>query len=89
VVNDSPEEARAYFGRNALPYPCACDPDHDVYDAYGVASKLASLGQRPGLFIVDAEGIVRYAHIGRQQWEIPDNEDVLEVCRSIPCGVTP
>lgn len=55
---------------------------------YGVASKLTSLGQRPALFIVDRDGIVRYGHVGTQQWEIPGNDEVLEVCRSIPCGAT-
>lgn len=87
IVNDTLEEARGYFEEHGLPYPCGCDPEHEIYDLFGVASKVTSLGQRPGLFVVDREGLVRYAHIGRQQWEIPGNDEVLQVCRSIPCGV--
>ncbi len=37
-----------------------------------------SVGQRPGLFIVDRAGIVRYAYLGNQQWEIPPNREVLQ-----------
>ena len=39
---------------------------------------MISLGQRPALFIVDAEGTVRFAHLGFQQWEIPTIDETLE-----------
>jgi hypothetical protein len=38
---------------------------------------MVSLGQRPGLFIIDGEGTVRYAYLGFQQWEIPSIDDTL------------
>ena len=85
VLNDSPEHARAYFQQHPIPFPCLIDPAHTVYDRYQVESKVHSLGQRPGLFVIDREGVVRYAHVGWQQWEIPRNADVLEACRRVPC----
>ena len=85
VLNDSPEGARTYFPQHTIPFPCLLDPEHEVYDRYQVESKALSLGQRPGLFVIDREGMVRYAHIGWQQWEIPRNAEVLEVCRRVPC----
>ena len=85
IVHDSPEAAQDYFQRHRIPFPCLVDPGHRVYDQYQVESKVISLGQRPGLFIIDVEGVVRFAHIGWQQWEIPTNAEVLEVCRTIPC----
>jgi deoxyinosine 3'endonuclease (endonuclease V) len=39
---------------------------------------MVSLGQRPGLFIIDGDGIVRYSHLGWQQWEIPSVDETLE-----------
>jgi hypothetical protein len=48
-----------------------------------VISTILSLGQRPALFVVDAEGIVRFDSIGGQQWEIPTNENVLSVLASL------
>ncbi len=85
IVNDSPEKARAYFQKHTIPFPCLTDPEHRVYDRYQVESKAFSLGQRPGLFIIDREGTTRYAYIGSQQWQIPGNAEVLDVCRRLPC----
>ena len=85
VVHDSLERAKAYAQRHALPFPLLVDPEHRVYDQYQVESSLVSLGQRPGLFVIDREGVVQYAYIGRQQWEIPKNAQVLELCRGINC----
>jgi hypothetical protein len=44
---------------------------------YDVRWALGSLGQRPGLYVIDRDGIVRYALLGAQQWEIPSNAEVL------------
>ena len=77
MAPDSPEHARSYFERNRLPFPCLADPDRRAFRLYDVQSRLASLGQRPALFVVDMEGLVRYAYLGWQQWEIPSNDTVL------------
>lgn len=86
VVQDREEAARSYFERGRIPFPCLVDPEHGVYDRYEVNSRLLSLGQRPGLFVIDRQGTVRYAYLGWQQWEIPKNGVVLEACRGAGCG---
>jgi peroxiredoxin len=48
-----------------------------VFDAYDVISKAMSLGQRPAVFVIDANGVVQYDHVGTQQWQIPSDADVL------------
>lgn len=78
IAPETLDHARAYFRKHALPFPGLVDGAHDVYDRYEVQSRLLSLGQRPALFIVDKAGIVRYAYLGTQQWEIPSNREVLE-----------
>lgn len=80
------EEARRYVARDALPFPVLADPEREVFARYGVLSRATSLGQRPGLFVVDAEGVVQLAHIGRQQWEIPAEAAVLDRVRCLRCG---
>ncbi len=77
IAPDSLDHARDYFQRNDIPFPCLADPDRQVYRRYDVKSAMVSLGQRPGLFIVDGEGAVRYAYLGWQQWEIPSVDDTL------------
>lgn len=85
LINDTRDRAEEYCREHDIPFPCLVDTEHRVYDLYQVESKLLSLGQRPGLFVIDREGIVRFAHLGWQQWEIPGNGEVLEVCRGIGC----
>jgi peroxiredoxin len=75
--------AEAYLESHPLPYPVAIDADHETFDDYDVTSRLMSLGQRPGLFVVDGDGIIRYDSIGTQQWQIPPNEEVLSVLESL------
>jgi peroxiredoxin Q/BCP len=77
IVNDRLASAQAYFLRHQLPFPGLADETHAVYDQFDVQSRLLSLGQRPGLFIVDQSGVVRYAYLGTQQWETPPNAEVL------------
>jgi peroxiredoxin Q/BCP len=77
IAPDTLERARAHFQRNDLPFPCLADPDRLAYRQYDVKSALVSLGQRPGLFIVDREGVVRYTYLGWQQWEIPSVQETL------------
>jgi peroxiredoxin Q/BCP len=73
----------AYLRSHPLPYPVVVDADHEIFDAYDVTSRMTSLGQRPGLFVVDADGLIRFDSIGVQQWQIPPNEKVLEILESL------
>ena len=82
MVAIAPDDAAgvAKFTRdNTFPFALLPDDTHAVFDAYDVISKLASLGQRPASFVIDKSGVVRFDSIGKQQWEIPSTENVLEV----------
>ena len=59
IAPDTLENARNYFQTNEIPFPCLPDPDRQVFRLYDVKSAMVSLGQRPGLFIIDKDGIVR------------------------------
>ena len=77
IAPDTLENAKAYFERNELPFTCLPDPDREVFRLYDVKSAMISLGQRPGLFVIDREGVVRFAYLGWQQWEIPSIEETI------------
>lgn len=70
--------ARSFFQTNRLPFPGLVDNDLAVYQQYDVQSKALSLGQRPGLLIIDKQGITRFTYLGTQQWQIPPNTLVLD-----------
>ncbi len=77
IAPDTLERAHSYFQRNDIPFLCLADPDRVVFRQYDVKSAMISVGQRPGVFIIDSDGVVRYAYLGFQQWEIPSVDDTL------------
>jgi thioredoxin-dependent peroxiredoxin len=83
ISAESPARSESYLHSHPLPYPTLVDEDHAVFDAYDVTSRLISLGQRPALFVVDAEGAVRFEEVGAQQYNIPPNDKVIEILESL------
>jgi peroxiredoxin Q/BCP len=80
VVAIAPERAEdvvRFTRENPFPFPLLPDESHATFDAYDVVSRMASLGQRPAVFIVDRRGQVVFDSVGTQQWQIPGNRDVL------------
>ena len=77
------KRSEAYLRSHPLPYPTLVDEEHEVFDAYDVTSRMISLGQRPGLFVIDADGVVRFEEVGAQQYNIPPDEQVLKVLESL------
>ena len=86
VAPTTVQAAQSYFRNDPAPFASVADPEREVFEQYGVARRPLSLGQRPGLFIIDRKGVVRFAHVGRQQWNIPSMDQVMEVCRTLRCG---
>jgi len=81
-----PEDAQAferYWMEHDLPFIGLPDPTHSVLKLYGQEVKLFKLGRMPAMVIVDAEGIVRYAHYGHSMRDIPDNDEVLDILTSL------
>jgi peroxiredoxin len=70
-------EAEAFTASRPVPFPLLADPDLGVFRAYGVESRPLSLGQRPALYAIDREGIIRYAFLGLQQWQLGNLDDAL------------
>jgi len=80
VVTVAPDDAdgvRRFVETRPFPFPLLADTDHGAFDAYDVISRMASLGQRPAVFVIDRDGIVRFDSIGTQQWQIPSDDTVL------------
>jgi len=77
VAPDGAEGVRTFVSNRAFPFPLLADGDHRVFDAYDVVSRMASLGQRPAVFVIGSDGVVRFDSIGTQQWQIPSDDAVL------------
>jgi peroxiredoxin len=83
ISAEAPARSEAYLRAHRLPFPTLIDEDHAVFDEYDATSRLMSLGQRPALFVVGPDGVVRCGDVGAQQWNIPSNEAVLAVLDSL------
>ena len=63
--------------KGAFPFPLLADAKHKTFHRYDVVKKIASLGQRPALFVIDPDGVVRYNQVGTQQTDIPPIAEIL------------
>lgn len=78
IAPDTMGNAHSFFNTSPVPFTALVDDALEVYQQFDVQSKWTSLGQRPGLFIIDKQGVAQFAYIGAQQWEIPSNKLVLD-----------
>ena len=62
----------------SLPYPLLSDPDHRIVDQYGVYNLLGDSLATPSVFIIDMEGVIRWAYVGESSADRPSNEMILE-----------
>lgn len=84
VVGPENEAAFAkYWQENALPFIGLPDPTHSVLKSFGQEVKLFKLGRMPAQVIVDKAGVARYAHYGHSMSDIPENEELLEILRTL------
>ena len=83
IAPDTADGVAKFVQGNEYPFSLLADEHHTVFDEYDVISTMMSLGQRPALFVVDREGVVRFDSIGTQQWQIPSNDNVLTVLSSL------
>jgi peroxiredoxin len=77
VAPDTAEGVARFVRDRDFPFPLLADPEHAAFDPYDVVSRMTSLGQRPAVFVIGPDGIVRFDSIGTQQWQIPSNDAVL------------
>lgn len=81
-----PEDADSFayhWQQQKYPFVGLPDPTHKVADRFGQEVKLLKLGRLPAQMVVDKEGFVRYVHYGSSMQDIPPNEEVLAVLKTL------
>jgi predicted nucleic-acid-binding Zn-ribbon protein/peroxiredoxin len=75
VCTGTPAEAASLRQQWNLPYPVLSDPSGQAYTAFGVTS------EQPGSFVVDIEGVVRYAYRSAGAGDRPPTWELVDaVC---------
>jgi peroxiredoxin len=70
VAPDDVAGLKKHLDANVYPFTLLADSDGSVFEAYDVTSRLISLGQQPGLFVIGRDGNVSFDAIGNQQWDL-------------------
>jgi peroxiredoxin Q/BCP len=79
VGPNPPSAFQQYWHNERIPFVGLPDPDHRVALQYRQEVNLFKLGRMPLSCIVDANGMIRYAHYGTSMRDIPSNDELLQV----------
>ncbi len=79
VGPDSATAFRIYWHEQKIPFVGLPDPGHQVAMRYKQEVNLFKLGRMPLVTVVDAGGLIRYAHYGASMSDIPSNAELLDV----------
>jgi peroxiredoxin len=77
VVGQDRETLAQYVARSPLPFPLLTDSDRSVMQSYDVFNALSWDAFRiahPSAFIVDPDGIIRYAYVASNQADWPQTK---------------
>lgn len=80
ISADDAESHRRFKTRRNLPFTLLSDPDLEVAGRYGCRG---ALGMKRGVFLVDPDGVCRYAHVESLALFRRRRDELLEVIRSV------
>ncbi len=80
---DDAEAFRTFWQEEQLPFTGLPDPQHSVLDLYGQEVKLLKLGRMPAQFLIDRNGVVRFAYYSGSMRDITENAVILTAIRQL------
>ena len=80
ISSDDLESHKGFRQKHDLPFELLSDPDLEVAKLYGCKG---ALGMKRAVFLVDEEGVVRYAHIEALALFRRKSKELLEVIRGL------
>jgi peroxiredoxin Q/BCP len=86
IIVAGPENAEAfknYWAKENLPFIGLPDPEHKVLKLYGQEVKIFKLGRMPAQVMIDKSGKVRFVHYGHSMSDIPANEEIISLMKSL------
>ena len=85
VVGVSPQDSATHARfrtRHDLPFPLLADTDKRVFDLYGAKGSIPIRVKR-SVFVIDGEGVVRWAHLSPVGLTYQDVETITAVLKSL------
>jgi peroxiredoxin len=81
---DGPNAFKRYWQSEQIPFIGLPDIKSKVSDTYYQEVNLFKLGRMPAIFVIDRQGMIRYAHYGDSMKDIPPNQVILDVLDQLP-----
>lgn len=78
VAVHSQENAKQIAELSGSTFPLLADPDHVVTQSYGVYDLFGDGRAAPATFIIDADGVVTWAYVGKDNNDRPSAEMLLQ-----------
>jgi peroxiredoxin Q/BCP len=73
----------AYWKNHRLPFIGLPDPNHTILKRYGQEVNLFKFGRMPAQVAIDKNGTARFVHYGHNAADIPANEEILELLKTM------
>lgn len=86
IIVIGPEKAKAfsaYFEKNQLPFRGIPDDSQAVLKLYQQKVNIFKLGRMPGQMLIDKNGDLRFIHYGHSMSDIPDNQEIFDLIKSL------
>lgn len=78
---DSREAFQRHFNRENLAFRGVPDPAGTLLSLLGQERNWIQFGRLPALLAVDPEGVIRFRHMGRSAWDLPDLDAACQALR--------
>ena len=83
ILVDNENNAKKMEQKYARKYPIFYDESKKVVEMLKQEVRLIKFGRMPGLLVIDKEGIIQYAYYSENMHDIPENDEILEVLKTI------
>ena len=86
IVVVGPDNEKAfleYWKKHDLPFIGLPDPTHAVLKRFGQEVNLFKFGRMPAQVAIDKQGVARFVHYGHDATDIPANEEILDLLRTM------
>lgn len=80
---DGPNAYKRYWQEQDMPFIGCADSKSKVADIFYQEVNLFKFGRMPAVFIIDRQGLIRYAHYGDAMSDIPANQELFKVLDSL------
>lgn len=81
---DGPNAFKRYWESEQILFIGLPDIKSKISDTYYQEVNLFKLGRMPAIFVIDRQGMIRYAHYGDSMKDIPPNQVILDVLDQLP-----